>query len=104
MVPDFYVGLMSGTSLDGIDAALTRFDKACPVVATHFEPLPAALRGELRSLLRPGEDELNRSAEAANELARRYAHAIRALLSKAGVAARDVRAIGCHGQTVRHNP
>ncbi|RPI45104.1 MAG: anhydro-N-acetylmuramic acid kinase [Betaproteobacteria bacterium] len=104
MPAEYYIGLMSGTSLDGIDAVLTRFDTSTPAIATHFEPFPDPLRAELRDLLHPGSDEINRSAEAANELSRRYAEAVHVLLSRTSMASRDVRAIGCHGQTVRHNP
>ncbi|MCC6533214.1 MAG: anhydro-N-acetylmuramic acid kinase [Burkholderiales bacterium] len=104
MAPELYVGLMSGTSLDGIDAVLARFDTASPLLATQFAAFPGALRQQLRALSQPGYDEINRSSEAALALARRYAGAVRALLDQAGIEPSAVSAIGCHGQTVRHDP
>jgi anhydro-N-acetylmuramic acid kinase len=99
-----YIGLMSGTSLDGIDAVVADLDAPAPILASHYQPFPAALRSALQSLLQPGHDELNRSADAANELARQYAQAVHTLLDTCQIAPGRIRAIGCHGQTVRHQP
>jgi anhydro-N-acetylmuramic acid kinase len=104
MTPEFYVGLMSGTSLDGIDAVLACFDRPAPVRATRFEPFPEFLRRELECLLQPGNNEVNRCSEAANELARCYARTVDRLLAGAGLDPSRIRAIGCHGQTIRHCP
>jgi len=104
MAPELFLGLMSGTSLDGIDVVLARFDARDPLVATHFQPFSAPLRNELSALLTAGTNELHRSAVAANALADAYANAVQRLLEQANVDSRSVRAIGCHGQTVRHNP
>jgi anhydro-N-acetylmuramic acid kinase len=102
---DLTVGLMSGTSLDGVDAVLADFTEAMPVVlATAYLPYPADLRGRLLSLHQPGQDDLHEAALLANQLARIYAQAVSQLLQETGVSAAAVRAIGCHGQTVRHNP
>lgn len=96
---------MSGTSLDGIDAVLASFeDNACKLLHSHFTPFDEALRIELLALNSAGANELERAAMAANELSRRYATAIQALLGKAEIRAAQVKAIGCHGQTVRHCP
>ena len=102
---DLFIGLMSGTSLDGVDAALVDFASAGPaLIGTAYLPLPQSLKAELHALQSSGPDELNRAASAANELSRLYAEAVRALLKKTGVSPAAVRACGCHGQTVRHRP
>lgn len=104
--PTLYIGLMSGTSVDGVDGVLARLADGQPpqVLASASLPMPENLRRELLALNAQGDDELARAALAANALVRVYAQAVAALLKDAGLPAGDVSAIGAHGQTVRHRP
>ena len=105
-----WIGLMSGTSLDGADAALTAFsvdqDQALEteVLRTFSLPFSALLREELLSLSESGANEIERSALAGNQLANLYAETVKGLLAEAGIDAAQISAIGCHGQTIRHRP
>lgn len=100
---DIYIGLMSGTSTDGADGVLVDFAEGTLQVLAHaHHPFDAALRTELLALNTPGDNELHRAALAANALVRVYAELVAAL--RAAAPGRAVRAIGAHGQTVRHRP
>lgn len=97
-----YIGLMSGTSIDGADGVLVEFDGERMQVLAHahraFDP---AQRSELLALNTPGDNELHRAALAANALARTYAQIVTELRQRVPG---PVRAIAAHGQTVRHRP
>lgn len=104
-MPELTIGLMSGTSLDGVDAVLAApRGKRLRLMASHHRPYPGALRSRLLELHQPGPDELHRAALLANQLTAAYAATVRGLLARAGVSARNIAAVGCHGQTVRHRP
>jgi len=102
---DKYIGLMSGTSMDAIDAVLVSFEASLPrLLAHHSLPLDDELRNTLTDLQQPGHDELNRMARLDFQMAGLFADASLELLQQAGCQASEIIAIGSHGQTIRHIP
>lgn len=99
------IGLMSGTSLDGVDGVLLGFEGPTPRVrASGSVEIPAVLRDRFLALNRPGWNELHLAQEASHQLVELYAQVVRELLSTTGLTPADVLAVGAHGQTVRHQP
>ncbi|HEX5130776.1 MAG TPA: anhydro-N-acetylmuramic acid kinase [Usitatibacter sp.] len=102
---NLFVGLMSGTSLDGADAALVDFGNASPhTLAFATIAFPPELRDRILVLSEPGSDSLDLAATVSIELANLYARAVEAVIAEGAVPRGRIAAVGCHGQTVRHRP
>ncbi|MTW32855.1 anhydro-N-acetylmuramic acid kinase [Pseudoduganella danionis] len=100
-----FIGLMSGTSMDGVDAALARIDAdGIATLGAAFLAFPPALRTELMALQAAGSNEIEREALAANGLARVYADCVTLLLEQSGQRHDAICAVAVHGQTIRHRP
>ncbi|MBI2512000.1 MAG: anhydro-N-acetylmuramic acid kinase [Opitutae bacterium] len=101
---ELFIGVLSGTSVDAVDAALVRFGPRIELLASHTLPYPPDLRAELLRLAVPGENEIDRLGAADVAVGRHFARAVNELIAFAGRESEDIRAIGSHGQTVRHRP
>lgn len=104
--PGYFLGLISGTSADGIDAALAGFD---PALALHYSrtfPYPEALRARVLALSQHDAPLLSLDAIGAldTQLGQAFADAANALIDESGIDRARIRAIGSHGQTLRHRP
>lgn len=99
-----YLGVMSGTSLDGLDIALIKQEQRLSLLATHYIPMPPTLRDNLLALCASGPDEIARAALAEADWVRLAAQGINQLLAEHHLKPADIRAIGSHGQTIRHEP
>jgi anhydro-N-acetylmuramic acid kinase len=102
---EIYIGLMSGTSMDAVDAALVDLSARQPrLITSHSHPLPDDFCAELALLCLPGFDEINRLGQLDVRLGNLFAITCNQLLAKAQLAASHIQAIGSHGQTIRHQP
>ncbi len=100
-----FVGVMSGTSADGIDVALVSLDQKKPrQIAARYLPYSSALRNRVLALNSNQLNELQDASTLAIDLTHEYGNAILSLLREVDVRPDQVRAVGCHGQTVRHRP
>ena len=105
MAASLYLGLISGTSADGIDAALLRFEPRLELVGARTTPYPDPLRGRILALATANAAmALDDYGTLDVEIGERFADAALSLLRETGVDRSDVAAIGSHGQTVRHRP
>lgn len=103
--PSYFVGLISGTSIDGIDCALVDFSTDNPqLIAAHCHPYPIALREEILRLCTGGQVSLSELGQTDVKIGRYFAAATQELLRSAGIAPEQINAIGSHGQTVWHQP
>ncbi len=102
---EYYIGLMSGTSMDGVDAVLIDVSGYIPkFVAAHSERISADLKIQLITLCEEGPDEINRLGELDIIVGKLFADAVLHLLEKTNLKPEQIIAIGSHGQTIRHRP
>ncbi|MBD2785991.1 anhydro-N-acetylmuramic acid kinase [Xenorhabdus sp. DI] len=100
-----YIGVMSGTSMDGVDVILAEIsDKAVTQQVSYSHPFPQELKQRLLSICQGQQTTLSMVGRFDYELGTLFAEAVQGLLNKAGITANDITAIGCHGQTVWHEP
>ncbi|WP_188149687.1 anhydro-N-acetylmuramic acid kinase [Teredinibacter waterburyi] len=100
-----YIGLMSGTSADSIDAALVEFNGDTPrLVAALGIPYDKSIRKKIFELALPSDNEIDRMGVLDRHLGTLFARAVNRLLEENGYSATQITAIGSHGQTIRHRP
>ncbi|GAA6203779.1 MULTISPECIES: anhydro-N-acetylmuramic acid kinase [Thalassotalea] len=102
---NYYIGVMSGTSADGVDIALVDFSSGNVQLKAHwYQAYNDQLHQKITALYDSGDNEIDRMGNLSVELAHYFSHAIHHLLTQEKLTAKDIVAIGCHGQTVRHRP
>lgn len=99
-----YIGLMSGTSADAIDAVLVDLQSTPQLLAQHTLPLPIKTRQQIHALSLPGDDEIDRMGALDVDLGKLFARTTLQLLASAGISPAQINSIGSHGQTIRHRP
>jgi anhydro-N-acetylmuramic acid kinase len=100
-----YIGLISGTSIDCIDAALVDCSEDKPILLAHHEhPIDDFTKQAVAALCLPGDNEIDRMGQLDLQLGCLFADAVNQLLAKAELSYKDITAIGSHGQTIRHRP
>ncbi|MGJ8689284.1 MAG: anhydro-N-acetylmuramic acid kinase [Gammaproteobacteria bacterium] len=102
---EYFIGLLSGTSIDGVDCVVVDFAQTPPaLVGTHSEPIPAPLHQKIHALCADDTVSLIDLGETDVALGRVFANAVKQLLNKSNLNRRDILAIGSHGQTIKHHP
>jgi anhydro-N-acetylmuramic acid kinase len=104
---ELFIGLMSGTSLDGMDAVLVDFGEKpqdIKIMGHSYVPYENSLKEVLLRLHSPSPNELEQSLIAGNAVSKKADEATQALLKKTNIISKNIRAIGFHGQTIRHQP
>ncbi|MCV2883711.1 anhydro-N-acetylmuramic acid kinase [Aestuariibacter sp. AA17] len=100
-----YLGIMSGTSMDGIDIALLNFKQRPATILDYATyPFPEALIPTIHGLCQPNQNEINTMGDADRQIAHAFADAVKAFLARNQLTSADIVAIGSHGQTIRHYP
>lgn len=100
-----YIGVMSGTSLDGIDLVLAAIDEHMVVQqASYCHPMPLAIKNAVLAVCQGQQLTLSQLGQLDNRLGKLFAEAVNILVRREGLRSESVTAIGCHGQTVWHEP
>jgi anhydro-N-acetylmuramic acid kinase len=105
-----YIGLISGTSTDGVDAVVVaispekKIGHQFKIIAARMEAIPNALRQRIKSIMNPGNDGVDECGSIDIEIGELFAKAALNVLKESGLNTSEIRAIGSHGQTIRHRP
>ncbi len=104
---EYYIGLMSGTSIDGIDAVLVDFSgdqHQLKIILSYCHPWQADMAKKISQLCYPSDNEIERLGELNALIGIQFAKAVNTLLAQANIKSNQIKAIGSHGQTIRHHP
>lgn len=103
-MPNYYIGLMSGTSMDAIDAVLVDLNQGCALLQVYSHPFPAEVKSHILACLSTQNIDLPILADIDSALGESYAEAVVSLLEAAAQSPDTIKAIGSHGQTLFHQP